>query len=118
MNPTLAVRLEEVALPRLTQASIVKSCSCKFVGLPILTASVSPSNKKPCPTRPGPKVAFPTNVPVFPPVWSWVLFSPFHQLTRLGGDVAHGGAGLTVKFAFTLFVEPSPFVTCTELLPD
>src|SRR2546429_2038957 len=38
-----------------------------------------------CPTSPGAKVAFPSNLPLLAPTASFAFPSPFHQLTRPDG---------------------------------
>src|SRR2546427_11522480 len=106
MKPTLSVALAAVALARFTHASMVKSCSCRLVGLPTRTASVLPSKTKARPTLPGPKVALPINVPSLASISSQLASSPRHQLIKPEAGGAHGGGGFTVSTAVALLVEP------------
>src|SRR6266853_252372 len=73
-------------LERLTQASTVRFSNWRLVASPTCTAfPLLPSKIKPCPTRPGPKVLLPTEVPWLVPTSSKVLSSHRHQLTTPGG---------------------------------
>src|ERR1043166_4982036 len=115
-RPPEAVTLELLA--RLIHPSIVKSCSCRLAGLPILTVDEPvPSNMNAWPTKPGAKEVFPLRMPGLPPRTSEVSASAGHQLTRPGGATAQGGSGLTVKTALELTSVPARLDRVTVYTP-
>src|ERR1043165_3424850 len=113
MNPKGPERLMFERLSRLTHASMVKSCSCRFAGFPTIIPEPVPSNTKACPTKPGAKVVLPVRVPRLAPTWSEVSPSARHQLTRFSGGLEHRGRGLTVRTALELSAVPLELVTLT-----
>src|SRR4051794_32957693 len=105
-------------LARFTHASMVKSWRCKLAGSPTTTASPFPSSTNPCPTLPGPSIASPVRVPLFPSAESLALLCACHQLTMPAGAGVQGGCGRTVSTALELSTAPAKLLTETEYAPE